>query len=281
MNEAIGPLRELARSRSEKGIALVAVIWVTALLATIAASLAFESRTESRLTYNMVENAVARAAADAGVYRAIFDLLGTRPGQKLGEAKFRPDGTVYEWPFGKSKVYISVQDESAKVNLNQAPDGLLIALFQSANISQENAAVLADAIADYRDPDSMTRTQGAELSDYEDAGLPWGPKNAPFEAVEELRQVLGMTPDLYNRVAPFLTVYSFGSAINASMAGDQLTDALRQAGFESFVDSPGAAFSIRAEARNDSGAVFVRGAVVQLVPEVNDPVRFLVWRQGR
>ena len=90
-----------------------------------------------------------------------------------------------------------------------------------------------------------------------------------------------MTPDLYHRVVPFLTVYSFGSAINASMARDQLKDALRQAGFESFVDSPGAAFSIRAEARNDSGAVFVRGAVVQLVPEVNDPVRFLVWRQGR
>lgn len=265
---------------NERGIALLAVVWVIALLATIAASLSFETRTEARLAHNVVDEAVARAAADAGIYRAVLDLVQARPGQKLGEARFRPDGTVYEWGFGDSRVYISVQDESGKVNLNHASEGLLVALF-SASVDQESAAVLADAIADYRDSDDLRRTQGAERNDYETAGLAWAPKNAPFEAVEELRQVLGITPDLYNRVEPSVTVYSFGSAINQDVASEQLTETFRQAGIDSFVNTPGPAYSIRAEARRESGAVFVRGAVVQLVRELNDPVRFLVWRQGR
>jgi hypothetical protein len=52
----------------------------------------------------------------------------------LDRAKFRPDGTVYAWPFGDSMVYISIRDELGKVNLNQAPETLLSALFVSAKL---------------------------------------------------------------------------------------------------------------------------------------------------
>ncbi|HLL20348.1 MAG TPA: hypothetical protein VK439_16335, partial [Rubrivivax sp.] len=44
--------------------------------------------------------------------------------------------------------------------------------------------------------------------DYASAGLPYGAKDGPFETVAEVEQVLGMTPDLYERLEPHLTIYS-------------------------------------------------------------------------
>jgi general secretion pathway protein K len=257
------------------------VLWALTLLSVIAASLSTETRSEARIARNMADSAAARAAADAGIQRAILDLLDSQGGALLGAAKFRPDGTVYAWPFGNSTVYLSVHDELGKLNLNQAPEALLSSLFETVGIDQGGAAALAGAIADFRDADKLQRLQGAEEAEYRAAGLAWGPKNAPFQAVEELQRVLGMTTEIYERVAPFLTIYSIGNAVNAKVADEQLTAALRRVGFNYFVESPGTAYSIRAEAKHASGAVFVRESVVQLIPESVLPVRVLAWRQAR
>jgi general secretion pathway protein K len=141
---------------------------------------------------------------------------------------------------------------------------------------------LADAVADFRDADDFPHARGAEEGDYGAAGLAWGPKNAPFEAVEELQQVFGMTAEIYARVAPYLTVYSVAREINPAMASERVVGILRQTDFgsENFSRSPGMAYSIRAEARGYSGAMFVREAVVQLDPQETVPVQILAWRQG-
>jgi len=75
---------------------------------------------------------------------------------------------------------------------------------------------------------------GAEDSAYAAEGLPYGAKDGPFPSVEELRQVLGVTPELYARLAPELTVDSgvdqvdqqFASAaVLAAVQGVPLEDA--------------------------------------------------------
>ena len=269
------------RGKSEEGIALIAVLWTLTLLSIIAAALSLETRSNTRIAHNMAEYAAARAAADAGIQRAILDLVAS-PGAPKDTGKFRADGTVYAWPFAKSTVHISVQDERGKINLNEAPEALLAALFGSVGVDPGKAQSLADAVADFRDADDFLRARGAEEGDYRAAGLAWGPKNAPFEAVEELQQVLGMTAETYQRVAPYLTIYSLAGEINPAMAGERVTGILRQTDFGSayFSRSPGMAYSIRAEARGYSGAMFVREAVVQLGPQETVPVQILVWRQG-
>ena len=107
--------------------------------------------------------------------------------------------------------------------------------------------------------DKLTRLRpnGAEEAAYRAAGLPWGPKNAPFETVEELQQVLGMTADIYKRVAPSLTTYS-------GEAGR-------------FFGVPDKVFSIHATAERPDGANSVREAVVQLI---GADARVLLWREG-
>jgi general secretion pathway protein K len=266
--------------RSDDGIALIAVLWILTLLSIVAAALSLEMRSNTRLARNMAENAAARAAADAGIQRAILDLV-TSPGAPKDTGKFRADGRVYAWRFADKIVQISVHDERGKIDLNQAPEALLAALFGSVGLATRKAQSLADAIADFRDADNLPRLSGAEEADYRAAGLAWGPKNAPFQVMEELQQVIGMSPELYTKVAPYLTIYSIGM-INPALAGERLTRVLRPAGLNSQIltYSPGLAFSIHAETRGNSGAVFVREAVVQLDPEKTVPVRILAWRQG-
>jgi type II secretory pathway component PulK len=260
--------------KSEEGVALIAVLWMLTLLSIMAAGLAWETRSDARIARNMVDNATARAAADAGIQRALLDLVG------LGKKQFRTDGSVYTWRFANSRVRISVKDEASKVDLNQAPEAILTALFAWVGVDSGKAQSLADAIADFRDPDNLRRPSGAEASDYQDAGLAWGPKNAPFQTVEELQQVLGMTAEIYARVAPAITLYSVPQTLEET-PDQPLSEILRRAtGLRGVpANAKGLVFLIRAQATGPTGAAFVREAVVQPSPDEKIP-RVLSWRQG-
>jgi general secretion pathway protein K len=242
-------------NRSEGGIAIIAVLWVLTLLSLVAAALSLETRSSLRIARNMADDAAARVAADAGIQRAMVDLDAPS-----ATRRFRADGTVYTWQFANSRVHLSIQDEATKIDLNRAPEARLAALFGSVGVEPGEAQSLAAAIADFRDADDFVRPGGAEEAEYRAAGLAWGPKNAPFQAVEELQQIIGMRPDIYARVASDLTIYSIGAKI------DFLNDLGLEIGH----------FSIRAEANGPNGAVFLREADVQR--SRSTPVQILAWR---
>jgi general secretion pathway protein K len=237
--------------RSEEGIALIAVLWMLTLLSVIAVALSLETSSNTHIARNMAENAAARVAADAGIRRAILDLISV-PDIKTMTA----DGTVYNWRFANSTIHVSVQNELSKVNLNEAPEAALVALFASAGADPGKAQSLADAVADFRDPDNLVRPHGAEEAEYRAAGLAWRPKNAPFDAVEELQQVLGMTAEIFKRVATRLTIYSVGAG--GIFFGERV-------------------YSIHAEAEGPNRATFEREAVVRLVGANH---QILAWQQG-
>ena len=264
---------------SEEGIALIAVLWMLVLLSLVAATLSVEIHDATHIARNMAGSAAARKAADAGVQRAILDLGGSA--NIPTSAKLRTDGTTYTWQFGNYAVRISIQDEASKIDLNQAPVELLSALFELQGIERGKAQSLADAIADFRDPDNLRHAHGAEAAEYRDARLAWGPKNAPFQSVEELQQVLGMTADVYQKVAPSLTTYYFADRIN-TVPNEQLSRLLRRANFNSpyFASTVGLVFSIRSEAQAATGATFVREAVVQIDQQQKVPVVLLAWKQA-
>jgi general secretion pathway protein K len=266
------------RQSDEDGIALIAVLWLLVLLSLVAAALAAELSSSTRVARNMVDSAGARAAADAGIQRAIMDL--TRAGGGGGGTGIKPDGIVYAWKFAGCTVRISVRDEASKIDLNLASEPVLASLFRSVGVPSGKSQSLADAIADFRDPDNMKHAMGAEEADYRAAKLSWGPRNGPFQSLEDLQQVFGMTPALYRRVLPNLTIYSVAGGL-PGVANDRMQGVLRQAGVYSQQSSSaaGIVFSIRSEARSNNGTVFVREAVVQPVPGTATPW-ILSWRQG-
>ncbi len=305
----------LPRSRRPRGIALVAVLWTLTLLALAAASFTVGTRTESRIARNVAENARARALAEAGIHSAILAMVERDP-----DRRWPADGTVQVMSFADAGIRVSVQDEAGKIDLNRAPDDFIKGILVVLGVEPEEAARLVDAIADYRDRDGFARLNGAEDGDYARAGLVHGAKDRPFQALEELQQVLGMTPALYRRLAPFVTVHSGRSGVEPRVAPREVLLAMpgadpAQIGAEP--EAPAAAeapaprgpgipsaalqappglagvgrryiartrsrdYTIRAEARLPGGAVAVREAVVRITRTAIRPYRILAWRDGR
>lgn len=288
----------------QRGIALVMVIWAMAMLTVLASNFTATGRTETRLAANQVETARAQALADAGVYRAIQGLLDPDP-----ETAWRPREAAYGFSLEGGQDRIRIEDEGGKIDLNVGSIELLRGLLLSANIKETEADELLDAIADFSDSDNLRRLHGAEDEDYRVAGLPFDAKDAPFEAVEELLQVKGMTLALYRRIAPYVTVYSGEPQINMNTAPRQVLAAipgideagvdalmaLRDLGeddqlnqlesgppeiFDFLTDLGPLVFTIRAEARTPGGGVFVRDAVVRLTEDPTQPYTLLAWKQG-
>src|ERR1700704_6481478 len=72
---AAGSLRP---SSSQRGIALIAVLWLTVLLTVIASGFAYSMRGEALAARNTMSLAQARAAADGAVERMAFELSRPR-----------------------------------------------------------------------------------------------------------------------------------------------------------------------------------------------------------
>lgn len=200
-------------SEREQGMALIVTLWVLTLLSLVSAAFMADSRTTSKLAWNLAENARAEALADAGLYRAIAALLDPDPARQP-----RVDGVTYRWRFGGGEILISIQDEAGKIDLNKASDQLLEGLFLSVGTEAGMAKKLVQAIRDFADEDQLKNADGAEDDDYRAVELMDGAKDAPFDTVPELQQVLGMNLDLYERVAPVLTVYSGRRSIDPKTA---------------------------------------------------------------
>ncbi|NCC27434.1 MAG: general secretion pathway protein GspK [Gammaproteobacteria bacterium] len=203
----------------QRGIALVLVLWVLTLLTVMAVGLTAAQRTETALSDNHVTGARFRAAADAAIAFTVLVFAMPPPDATDPDVSvWLPNGVAVPWRFGGVDLSIRVFNEGSRIDLNQAPPELLSALLVTLGMEEDPATSLAAAIADWRDEDDLSLLNGAEDGDYRDAGLTLGAKDAPFVAVEELMQVLGMTPEIYIRLAAEVSVDLEGAGFDERYA---------------------------------------------------------------
>ena len=187
-----------------RGAALLLVLWLVALLTALVGAYAVTARVEALQGGVGSRGAMAQEIARAGMEYALVRVADRNP-----ETHWQPNGRAYAWRFDGHDVQVRIIDETGKVDLNQADVPLLSRLMQALGEPPDASDALAAAIVDWRDADDLSQpVGGAEDGDYAAAGRPYGAKDAPFETIAELEQVLGMTPDLYARLEPFLTLYS-------------------------------------------------------------------------
>jgi general secretion pathway protein K len=195
------------------GVALITVLWGTALLIVIVMGLAALVRAQMLTVRQALHSAQARALAEAGVQRALAEITLVPAAQR-----WRPDGTVHSLQFGEGRVQIALQDVGGLIDLTAAREEIINGMLQGVGVDDAAQASLRDAILDWRDTDNLRRLYGAEDAAYEAAGLDYGAKDRAFDVVEELRQVLGMPADVYRRLEPLVTVYSGRPGINPAWA---------------------------------------------------------------
>ncbi len=81
--------------RSEKGVALIIVLLLLAVMAGLTTGLTLNGQTEIAMAHNEIYYAGARAAAEAGMNRAIEQIIGDITTDLIAdEGRFRTSATV-------------------------------------------------------------------------------------------------------------------------------------------------------------------------------------------
>lgn len=205
-----------------RGAALLLVLWLIALLTTLVGGFALGARIEHLQGQVLARGVIAQQAARAGIEYAIV-----RAGSEDPHWRWLADGRPYRWQYGDAQVEVRIIDEQGKVDLNLASLDLIAALFRQAGTEPQQAQQLAGEVLDWRDGDTLTQPGGgAEDADYAAAGLPYGSKDAPFDSVAELEQLLRFPKDLYARIAPFVTVYSGRANPDPAFASPEVLTAM-------------------------------------------------------
>jgi general secretion pathway protein K len=210
------------RSAHQAGAALLLVMWLVALLASLIGAFALTARIERLQERGLTRGAIAGEAARAGLEMALV-----RVGDPDPRRRWLADGRRYRWRFAGIPVDVQVTDEQGKVDINAADAGLLTGLFHAVGVPSPQAMHLAAVMIDWRDADPLTQLEGgAEDPAYAEAGLPYGAKDAPFETIAEVEQVLDMTPSIYARIAPYLTVFTGQAAPDTATAAAPVLSAM-------------------------------------------------------
>lgn len=204
------------------GFALLATLWLVVAIGVVGLEWGLRARDQRRVALNAVDAAAARAAAESGVAHA-----RARLGQALRRAQdlaldddprsrldpWRELGMVVPDTAGggdEAHWRIRVEDGGTRLDLNRAAPEELQRLLAALRVDAGRADRIAQSAADWRDPDDAHRARGAEAEWYERAGRPVLPRNGPFQDVADLRHVRDVTADIYETVAPFLSVDGTG-----------------------------------------------------------------------
>ncbi len=215
-----------ATAGNDRGFVLVAVLLVALVLILVAVTFTYGVRSRVKSIAGAVDSAEAEALADAGVQLAVLDLQARRLGGNQA-SRFEVGGAavVCAAPQEAGVIAIEVRDEAGKIDLNTNNEALLLALVVGLGTPIEKANLIVSRILDFRDGDSQARSDGAEAEDYAAADRA-PPKNRPFDAVEEIEQVLGITAELLLGMRQFLTVHSGVEGFDPLQAPPGLRDVI-------------------------------------------------------
>lgn len=304
--------------RRQRGFALLLVIWVLAILAVVAAGFAAGTRSEARLARNLLEAARARALAEAGVALATGALIDND-----ATSEWRTDGTPREMSFAEGVVRVRIEDEGGKIDLNTGQPALLSGLCATLALDGDTCAGLLDGVALRRR--AAVPPPAPVFRGLRNAGQPIGfgvspvqdRQTAAFGAVEDLRQLPAIDQASFDRLRPFVTVYSQNPRIDPAVAPrevllavpginprevEQLLIARQTPRYARGDTPPGAAAAppplpaltgvdtyvargqlraatIVAEAQTASGGAFTRRVVVGMTGTPLNPTQVLEWRQ--
>ena len=178
--------------RAERGSVLIIVLWIVIGLVGItlyfANAMTLEYRAaDNRMSGLAADQAIEGAARYVGYALVNYATNGLMPTNALFSCTAVPVGDSYFWIIGRdpattaaTEPHFGLIDEASKLNLNRANTNILSYL---PNMTED----LAGAIVDWR----STNSSGTYGLNYGTLG--YQDKNAPFESVEELRLVYGVT----------------------------------------------------------------------------------------
>ncbi len=219
--------RDRPFTTNRRGVALFAALWLVVAIGVVALEFSLEARQRRLAAANTVELAEARAAAMGGIEHAHARLdraLRQPPLQGAtaalraadpwvdADTLLRLDEDVDSLPYR-----VTARDVNSFLNINRANENQILLFLTRLGYDYGLADDLAQSIMDWRDTDIMRRARGAEREAYLEEGRLVLPRDGSFQEIDELLHVMHMTPEIYDSIAPFLTLRGDGR-INVNTA---------------------------------------------------------------
>jgi len=273
------------RKIHSKGFALITILWITAFLTVIAGSVSYQARASLSLATNVVAGFKTKHAAEGALLLTVDKLI--KRDELQGHVLRNPN---FSYKLDDLVVSVEVTDESGKVDINLASVDLIKSLFIAVGVNEQVSSSLADAVADWRDQDYLKRVDGAEDQDYSARGLLYEAKDDEFDSIDELSLVLGVTPEIFNRVKPYVTVYAQDIGVNTALASEVVKKAVQdiigtsnseETSSDYISSTGGLIYTLRAKATDPSGLSTVITSIVRLQRgNTFEPFAILGWKQS-
>ena len=215
----------------QRGLALITAMLVVAIAATTAAYLSLDQQIWLRQAQNLSDRAqaeVVRAGAQDWAITLLAKDAKDSSSDDLTENWAKP---LPPLAVEGGQVTGRIFDAQAKFNLNNLvrggnpspPDiGTFQHLLQSLGLDPN----LTDAVIDWIDADSHARAAGAEDIDYLQMKTPYRAANQPMQSVEELRLVRGFTPEIVDKLRPWIAALPQPTETNVNTAPKEVLSAL-------------------------------------------------------
>ncbi|MFQ5353808.1 MAG: general secretion pathway protein GspK, partial [Thermodesulfobacteriota bacterium] len=194
--------------QSEKGIALIMVLWIMAFLMFIVIEFAYTMRIETDSVRNLKDETSARHLALAGINMGLAELGGEYDivylndkgevtlGRKEANEIYSVD-VARDFDLGEGHVAYRIEDEGGRLNINTATREEIKELLLLTGVETTERDVIADSILDWRDKNHEFHFNGAEDEYYGELPEPYGAKDDKFDSREELLLVKGVTPAIF------------------------------------------------------------------------------------
>jgi type II secretory pathway component PulK len=198
--------------RDERGVALIVVLLVLALLAVVVTESAYSARLEASMVRSYRDGVAAQHLAEAGVHQAIREILSqaqvtavdgegalvfyrSLPGQTTpARVPALPRTRV---ALGPGEFSYRISDEAARLGLNGADTTRFDRLLLALDVDRQQRDIIMDSLQDWRDANDLHRAHGAESEFYLKLPVPYRARNANVQDATELLQIRGVTPELY------------------------------------------------------------------------------------
>jgi len=217
--------------KNERGMVLLIVLLVVALLVTITVEFAFSTLVDLRLAETYRDTTRATYLAKGGI--------------RVGRIILQEDGNGYDgldetwaqgiesYPVADGTVSIRVEDLGGRLDLNRlvTAQGNIDPLFKDRFLrllellEADDPETLSDSLIDWLDVDSDNNPAGAENYYYRSQPEPYNCKNGPLDNLEELNLIKGYNRKLVQSLVPHVSAY--GSAkININTASAEVLQSI-------------------------------------------------------
>jgi len=185
-----------APEQAQKGFVLPLTLIVLALLTVLSMGL-------SHMAHNTLNGVQSRKVVvenellfRSSVQWSLYHLLTGVPNKRVvkhGSFSLPIDGTSMHW----GAVDVRVQDVAGLLGLWYYRQPVFEGILKQLT-SESQAQSLAARLGDWIDPDQRSRYRGMEASDYVKARKMMLPRNAALRSLDELLEIPGLSPVLFN-----------------------------------------------------------------------------------